>query len=52
MALASSFFIIIRNVDYFYTHKFNWIPVSRHWDDIILVAGMTKKKALVSICAH
>ncbi|MFP3030747.1 MAG: hypothetical protein ACEY3M_06190 [Wolbachia sp.] len=26
--------------------------MSRHWDDIILVAGMTKKKALVSICAH
>ncbi len=27
------FSIITRNVDYFYTCKFNWIPVSGHWDD-------------------
>ncbi|MFP3027165.1 MAG: hypothetical protein ACEY3L_13385 [Wolbachia sp.] len=29
-------FSIIRNVDYFYTRKFNWIPVSEHWDDTSL----------------
>uniref|UniRef100_UPI0038B63480 hypothetical protein n=1 Tax=Wolbachia pipientis TaxID=955 RepID=UPI0038B63480 len=26
-------FSIIRNVDYFYTSKFNWMPVSGHWNN-------------------
>ncbi|TNK94362.1 hypothetical protein OUY_01850 [Wolbachia endosymbiont of Leptopilina clavipes] len=34
-------FSIIRNVDYFYTRKFNWIPVSEHWDDKKRSTGMT-----------
>ncbi|QCB62481.1 hypothetical protein EJB00_02365 [Wolbachia endosymbiont of Drosophila mauritiana] len=45
-------FSIIRNVDYFYTRKFNWIPVSEHWDDKKRSTGMIRRTFHHVIPAH